>query len=375
MEGFINELERFDYRVKPTNDSEVFNMMNQRIDDYIKMISVYYPDITKKLECIRKLLNDTVNYFFAGDISSANCEIDKLYELYIDDIYIHDLHEGNSITIYKDAYKNLYRGRVGNWNTSMRRRDLLHIPFTSRNLISTQRFSINGVPCIYLGQSIYVIWDEIGRPSNDNLFISRFEISEDLRVLDLGLSTFEIKDTFYDIDCIKEEVDEKLFKTYLEKFIVNNILKIACLVKVDSEKESFRSEYIIPQLLLARGLIGNYIDGVRYPSVKISSESYIFCNYAFPAILDKSYPGNGEMYSYKITSQMKLTQPINLGILSKLSRKITIGRLMSDNLYRDHTYVEFSKDYYVSYSSTEFYEIEGELKNENTFKLEYVDES
>ncbi|WP_293880615.1 MULTISPECIES: hypothetical protein [unclassified Sphingobacterium] len=60
---------------------------------------------------------------------------------------------------------NLFRLRVINQNYPLSKEDLFHIPFDKRSLVSTQRFSISGLPSLYLANSIYVAWEEMKRPS------------------------------------------------------------------------------------------------------------------------------------------------------------------------------------------------------------------
>jgi hypothetical protein len=51
--------------------------------------------------------------------------------------------------------QHLYRIRTWNVPLSLRR-ELFHIPFQSRERVATQRYSIPGLPCLYLGGSVWV---------------------------------------------------------------------------------------------------------------------------------------------------------------------------------------------------------------------------
>ena len=41
--------------------------------------------------------------------------------------------------------------------------EMFHIPYDKRNLVGNQRYSLFGLPCLYLGGSSYICWEELGR--------------------------------------------------------------------------------------------------------------------------------------------------------------------------------------------------------------------
>lgn len=64
------------------------------------------------------------------------------------------------------------------------RGDIFHVPFEKRRLVGNQRYSIAGLPCLYLGSSIWICWEELGRPPLDSVWVSRFRIVKQASVLD-----------------------------------------------------------------------------------------------------------------------------------------------------------------------------------------------
>src|SRR5262249_34580255 len=66
--------------------------------------------------------------------------------------------------------------------------DLFHIPFEQRHKVARQRYSHPGVPCLYLGQSLYCCWKEMAEPDLNRIVVSRFRLSPNanLTLLDLG---------------------------------------------------------------------------------------------------------------------------------------------------------------------------------------------
>lgn len=60
--------------------------------------------------------------------------------------------------------KHLFKARNTNGQT-FGLGDMFHVPFEKRHLIPTSRFSLPGLPCLYLANSIYTCWEELDRPN------------------------------------------------------------------------------------------------------------------------------------------------------------------------------------------------------------------
>src|SRR5690554_3224056 len=70
--------------------------------------------------------------------------------------------------------KLLFRGRAKKKGAdSFSEIDFFHIPFSKRNKISNQRFSISGKPLLYLGYSVACVEQELGKNLN-NISLSAF---------------------------------------------------------------------------------------------------------------------------------------------------------------------------------------------------------
>ncbi|MFW8247620.1 hypothetical protein ACOIDW_27415, partial [Klebsiella pneumoniae] len=67
--------------------------------------------------------------------------------------------------------KPLFRVRKSDTPLS-EREEIFHIPFTERQNVSAQRYSVAGLPCLYLGTSLYVCWQEMNKPDFDKLYLS-----------------------------------------------------------------------------------------------------------------------------------------------------------------------------------------------------------
>lgn len=118
-------------------------------------------------------------------------------------------------------------------------RGMFHVPLSMRGLVKTQRYSIAGYPCLYLGKSIFGCWEELGRPNLNSCLISKVDSKKGFHVLDLSIPAAE------DWDAPKKEKEDAL-----KCLILRFPLIIACTFRAHSNADTFKPEYIVPQLLL-----------------------------------------------------------------------------------------------------------------------------
>jgi hypothetical protein len=150
---------------------------------------------------------------------------------------------------------------------------IFHIPFSKRHLVTKQRFSINGFPCLYLGDSIKICLDEVGVdlnfPNLSKVYISQFQSKKTLNLLML----FTIQD-IYKLKCNNNKDLENNYRRMLN-FTLTYPLALACLVKVKEQTGDFKPEYIIPQMLLQYVKSDSRkLDGIAYPSTKMNYNEF-----------------------------------------------------------------------------------------------------
>jgi hypothetical protein len=112
-------------------------------------------------------------------------------------------------------------------------KDMFHIPNNKRGIVKTERFSAPGYPCLYLGNTVYDCWEEMGRPSFEELFFSGFRVVNDFMLYDL-----------------RKPNKVAFEKENLPKTLRRLVYIIACQFKVLHKEQPFKPEYIIPQLIL-----------------------------------------------------------------------------------------------------------------------------
>ena len=167
-----------------------------------------------------------------------------------------DLYAIINQKIYQEG-ESFFRVRLSEKNYPFQKSEMFHIPFELRNKVSTQRFSIPGFPSLYLGRTIYICWEELNRPSIDKIQAIRYKNIKPIKLLDL---TPPIK------DC--EDVNE------LYRFLMTFPLILCCSVKVKDTSDTFKPEYIIPQLLLQWVRNNDILDGIQYKSTHVTSKVF-----------------------------------------------------------------------------------------------------
>lgn len=198
-----------------------------------------------------------------------------------------DLRQLCSSPDIADSLKHLYRMRIGNLS-QIKRDDIFHIPFEKRQIVRSQRFSIPGLPCLYLGGSLYVCWEEMDRPPMHRIHVSRFAAT--------GHAAVQILDFAYRPNSVADLCEAWIhsnpsgstnlpLRQFLVAYAVCWPLIAACSIRSGSTKDSFRSHYVVPQLVLQWITANSEWDGVRYSSTRVEHEydDPGFCaNYVFP---------------------------------------------------------------------------------------------
>ena len=165
--------------------------------------------------------------------------------------------------------------------------DMFHIPFELRGLVAPQRFSINGLPCLYTARSLYVCWEELGRPPLHSVQAAAIRKRDGQRLRLLRLAPVSS-----DIACVRDWICYPLVA--------------ACTVRSRRE-HSFRPEYIIPQLVLQWLTRSDEFDGIECVSTHVSIENDppLTTNVVFPV---RRVAASG--HCSKLTELFAVTEPL-----------------------------------------------------------------
>lgn len=170
---------------------------------------------------------------------------------------------------------------------------MFHIPLEKRYLVSTQRYSYPGLPCLYLGSSYEVCCEELN-DWNEDLSIAYIKQNSLIKMVILDLYFFEE----YDFDKISDEDIEKFVRLW-------PLVAYCSFVYENSKDMKFRPDYIIPQLLLEYIIdknadadikrVGEKACGIKYHSVKKAffknkekTPKVLYNNYVFPVMSNQS---------------------------------------------------------------------------------------
>jgi hypothetical protein len=155
--------------------------------------------------------------------------------------------------------ESFYRIRKIKDNFALPSTEFFHIPFNKRGLVKTQRYSIPGFPSLYLGTTLYVCWEELKRPNINEFQAVRLKNLDSIRVLNLV-----------------PPIEEYRSSDRLYKYLMLWPLIFCSSIKVNNDKDSFKPEYIIPQLLLQWVRNKNNLDGIMYQTTHIDFYEFNF---------------------------------------------------------------------------------------------------
>jgi hypothetical protein len=323
------ELNDFILPIVIQNDYQYVNVLEKVLNNFLTEIhgcthvsnTIYQQTMRNK----DKILG-AVSHYLNADISSAkNCIHDILNHCVHDPFIVAQLDDstafrgltrsGNPIPgaiPHPISYQpiRMFKARLGVGN--FKKSDFLHIPFNKRGNVSTQRFSIAGVPCMYFGLTSYVCWLELGKPSDSEFNVSAYELPQDMRVLNLAIPQMLLNGLSNSDEYIRP------IMSMIQLFP----LVIATSFKLKESNRSFRSEYIISQLVM-QCLADFNIDGVAYISKQVQNDSsnYPYCiNLAVPM---KNNPG--KLFS-NFAEALPLTNPINFAEYKHLVNPSALAR-------------------------------------------------
>lgn len=201
----------------------------------------------------------------------------------------------------------LFRIRIGNKEDIQERKNIFHVPFDKRTKISVQRYSIAGFPSLYLGNSIYTAWEELERPSLDEIFFAKFQLRFDTPFLNLSTEYF-----YKDIETLNDE-------SLLDKVLLFPIFFVTS-ISVSNRQDPFKPEYIFPQFTLRWCREQYKFKGIIYRSTRIHNRSKgIFYNVVMPVIFSCEDDKDEPSYCTDLAKLVHLTKPINIASVNDVS--------------------------------------------------------
>lgn len=314
-----------------------------RYEDTLDIYGKQFVDVYKNLQPIKKCKihkteNPNVIEYFTNvqqslpndhEVSDFFEEIKKIYSNWISNNQskayesMKKIMEGIPIDDFAEKKLNLklfFRCRKGNVNYT--KEDLYHIPFNKRYLIGNQRYSVSGIPILYLGNSVV---DTAVETRVDFSEFEKYQFSSFLLKPNEKLNLFKFINLFpFYIEIIKSigQVGHLSFgnaKPYAKDW--KNIFKIFILNSCcsfrrrnDSEGNVFSEEYVLPQLitqvLCSLKYDGIIFESTRMDEVDIYTERYKI-NYKLNIALFTHYSRN-DIFDRSLIEKFIISAPLRI---------------------------------------------------------------
>lgn len=314
-----------------------------------------------KLEYIGKEIQSILKTYLSGQSGEAYKKLSDLLD---------SLSFNWDNMSYRIDHENAFI-RIRSTSDNLRKRtDMFHVPFNKRQLISKQRYSIEGFPCLYLSGCAYTSWLELNRPEFSSIWASSFRPSKEMKLLDMAftLNSLEINHTQYQ-------------QKHLKDLLCLYIFVIATSYRVKYPSAYFHEEYILSGLILQWITKNSTFVGLRYLSTKLNYYDHhkLWC--ASNIVMPPQNHIFGEEYNEFLRESFILSLPQHWNVLMSYSNAGSVSCLEcgGDYFKEKTTYEPTDKDFsnnldeliFKNYNATWFYNIDGYLRS--IFKLDYIE--
>ena len=351
LKNFINEKLYAPFSVE--FDSDYYTDLSQKYKLLIESAIKAGAD-TDSLRILNKYtdkIKEAIRDYYKGNVSSSHQRIKNLVKNSLDgDIADSMLFESKAFPGSCDSEIQFFRARGSTEGKEYKAIEMLHLPKNLRGKTGNYRFSIPGVPSLYLGNTSYSCWLELDRPAERDFNVSPVVLDGEQRIYNLAVM---MRNPSYLNECEKEKVHCWL------KLIC---FMIATSYVVEEKDRIFKSEYIISQsIMLACKDLG--LDGIAYFSKRVEDEIF-----AYPAInlaLFAEYK-NKKTYS-NICNHLKIDDSFNYALfnqflpcerdseytlrIDKVGISTPIGRYSRQVPYKNTLFHEFDKYMFYKWSN------------------------
>lgn len=239
--------------------------------DYIKEITERYDKIlsafsgTEAIELTKfteQIIASVKAYYNSDTIESYDLVFQLMKELSTDSNaeLCFSTFEKTKIPKNKSKHSQLFRAREGEPYIEYSADKMGYVPFEQRSKCAANRYSLAGIPCLYLGNTSYVCWLEMNCPSDDRFCVSPYTIDDSLSFFNIALPIEQLYSLLNE-DNIDRERFMFLMKIYL--------LEIATSVHIKQRNRQFNSEYIISQNIM-RACKRLKVDGIIFYTTRAS---------------------------------------------------------------------------------------------------------
>ncbi len=321
-------------------DNDYYKDLRTRYNLLLKCADKHGADTDTKA-LLKKTINKVlkaIREYYKGNIASMHQRIENIVKGCLDNNYAaSDINNSKAFPGYGEL--QLFRARVSNDFANFGPKDMLHVPFTKRSITGNYRFSIPGLPCLYLANSSYGCWIEMGCPADREFNVSPILLDGSQRIFNLAIR----QDELLQLD------DEEQIKVGLILYI----LEIATSYRVRESNRQFKSEYLVSQSIML-ACKKQKLDGVAYCSKQVDNECYslaavnlaLFTNYEYR----KEYSG--------ICSHIKVDNASNYSFYKKINRSSQYKPISMRLERSDIINIIGTNSHYYKYTDTDFFEFD-----------------
>lgn len=216
------------------------------------------------------------------------------------------LYESRAFPGVQNTEIQFFRARSESSAKPMSLKDMLHLPFGLRGKSGNYRFSIPGIISLYLANTSYGCWVEMGKPSEHDFYVAPIVLDGTQKIFNLAVSArllFVLSDGAED---------------YIHCWVKLLVLMIATSYIINETDRSFKSEYIVSQSIMMACKKRGY-DGVAYFSKRVEDEMFAFN--AINLALFADYKKGAE-YG-EICRHLKVDEPLNYQLFRQLNHSST----------------------------------------------------
>ena len=239
--------------------------------DYERFLNEFLSDIVSRKNLVKELFNEVIAIYIAA-ISKNRAAAMVMMKKYIENRCGYFNVDGAMIFT-----RPMFRIRKTGAYDGNDIHELFHVPFNKRYLVGNERFSLAGIPLLYVAESLPIALQEVGctiKQANAAVFLPNYSINYKQGVYDLSnpiaLNLINLEAEM--LAGCNLTYDHKLpisfnkanMHQYIARFILVQIFHYPVNVKC---RGSFVQEYVMPQLLMDIVNEKSWI-GVSYYSCK-----------------------------------------------------------------------------------------------------------
>ncbi|HLX62069.1 MAG TPA: hypothetical protein VKX17_12375 [Planctomycetota bacterium] len=293
---------------------------------------------TLRDEC--NLILNSIDASLCGHPHVAFQNFEKAMSLVNNNNWLPVLEQNSSATHNALRETRLYRARDCG-NIPIDKRGIFHVPFEDRHKIAAHRFSLPGVPCLYLCGSLYTCWCELNWCPLEKMQIAAFWITPKMR--------FRILDFCHRPQFVNHYITSNNTEIEIHNMIWPIIacwpIIAACAVRVAEADAPFKVEYVVSQLLTQWVTsTASGFDGLGFFSTRVEksvAHHHWLANYTFPA---KEITTTGRCK--KLCGLFEMTDPFSWTVL----REIQLRRISENacDTFPVHVHPIVEVDYHNS---------------------------